>query len=134
MKDKNRLGKEYLLTSNFASTLNGGSAFASVELFRESDHYRLEVFVPGVEDDDYALEVKDSHLLVYHWMHIFLDENHFDTSRIPRIVRALSIPLDVDVKNIYAEVTDGVLFVFMPFNEFAQGYHQDINIHKEDHD
>ena len=70
MKKQNRLGKDYVYTSNFASTLNGGSAFASVELFRENDHYRLEVFVPGVNEDDYGLEVKDSHLIVYHWMHI----------------------------------------------------------------
>ena len=132
MKKQNRLGKDYVYTSNFASTLNGGSAFASVELFRESDHYRLEVFVPGVNEDDYGLEVKDSHLIVYHWMHIELDKNHFDTEKLPRIVRALSIPLEVDVKSISAEAVDGVLFVYMPFNEFAKGYRQNINIHKDD--
>ena len=134
MKTRNKIGIDYSYAIDYASVINGGSAKSEIEVFRFSDHYLIEIAVPGVKGDEFGLEVNDNNLVVYHWIELDLDERHYENKRLPRTVRALAIPFDVDVREISAQYEEDMLRVYLPFNEFANGYKHKINILRDDHD
>lgn len=132
MKTRNRIGIDYSYAIDYASVINGGSAKSEIDVLRYSDHYLIEIEVPGVRGEDFGLEVNDNNLVIYHWIELDLDSRHYENKKLPRTVRALSIPYDVDIKQISAQYEENRLKVYLPFNEFANGYRHKINILRDD--
>ena len=120
-----RIGKD--ITKNLAQTayvmnvLDGGIAMPLVSFNKEQNEYVYIFHLPGVEPDDFNVEIDNKSLFVYHKI-------SFDETAIPHLLNRIIIPGDVDYDLISAEFEDGRLKIVMPFNDLANGYHRDIDI------
>jgi len=92
---------------------------------REGEYaYHVEVDLPGVDKDDIEIKVEDNTLIISGERKVkeeIKEENYYKVeSRFGSFSRSFSLPEDVDVENIHAESTDGVLEVVVPKLESAK--------------
>ena len=92
---------------------------------REGEYaYHVEVDLPGVSKDDIEIKVEDNTLIISGERKVkeeIKEENYYKVeSRFGSFSRSFSLPEDVDVENIHAESTDGVLEVVVPKLESAK--------------
>jgi len=92
---------------------------------REGEYaYHVEVDLPGVNKDDIEIKVEDNTLIISGERKVkdeIKEENYYKIeSRFGSFSRSFSLPEDVDVENIHAESTDGVLEVVVPKLESAK--------------
>jgi len=92
---------------------------------REGEYaYHVEVDLPGVSKDDIEIKVEDNTLIISGERKVkeeIKEENYYKVeSRFGSFSRSFTLPEDVDVENIHAESTDGVLEVVVPKLESAK--------------
>jgi len=86
--------------------------------------YHVEVDLPGVSKDDIEIKVEDNTLIISGERKVkeeIKEESYYKVeSRFGSFSRSFTLPEDVDVENIHAESTDGVLEVVVPKLESAK--------------
>jgi HSP20 family protein len=107
---------------NDAMTRSGGSQFTPrVDIVESDKAYEIHVAVPGMNKDDFQLEVKDNFLTVSgerkfeaekkegNWRSIETQFGSFE--------RSFSLPENVDSSKINAKYNNGILEVTLPKDE-----------------
>jgi len=92
---------------------------------REGEYaYHVEVDLPGVNKDEIEIKVEDNTLVISGERKVkeeVKEEDYYKVeSRFGSFTRSFTLPEDVDVENIHAESTDGVLEVVVPKLESAK--------------
>ena len=84
----------------------------------DDDAYYIELDLPGVKKDDIEITTEDNILTVSgeRKMHQELKEDDYYKveSRYGKFSRSFTLPEDVDIENIHAEMKNGVLEVIIP--------------------
>jgi HSP20 family protein len=80
--------------------------------------YHIEVDLPGMKKDDIDIQIEDNNLIISGERKIkkeLKEENYYKIeSSYGKFKRSFSLPEDVDLENIHASSTDGVLEVVVP--------------------
>ena len=92
---------------------------------REGEYaYHIEVDLPGIKKEDINIEVEENALVISGERKMKEERKEGDyyklESKFGSFSRSFSLPDDVDVENIHAESTDGVLEVVVPKLESAK--------------
>jgi HSP20 family protein len=95
------------------------TAFSPAVNTREGDYaYHVEVDLPGVKKEDIDININDGYITLSGERNIkneLKEENYYKVeSEYGRFERSFSLPEGVDVENIHAESSDGVLEVVLP--------------------
>jgi len=102
--------------------IGGGLSMASSRIDKKTDKYILRLSVPGVDPEQFELELNNNHLFIFQRIHM-------DSIEIPYMTKNIIVPADVDLEEISASYHDGFLEVNMPINsEYAGGYRRKIDI------
>jgi len=118
--------KEQLEALDLINTLNGGITEPKLKWHRKTDHYRLDVVAPGVSRKSLHVDVNDNQLLIYNVLQ--LGKAGEDDRKMPHLIQALEIPFDVNIREIGATYQEGRLRVYLPFNQYADGFHKSVEI------
>ena len=123
MKFGRDITKNLAQTAYVMNVLDGGIAMPLVSFNKAKNEYVYLFHLPGVEPEDFNVEIDQKNLLVFHRI-------SFDDTAIPHLLNRIVIPADVDYERISATFEEGKLRIVMPFNELANGYHRDVDIIK----
>lgn len=115
--------EELLQSIDVLNTLSGGVAEAQVRLSQFPAYRQVELYVPGIPEDQLKAEVHNNQLTIYF---NFLIPSLGGEIKMPRVVYNKQIPYFIDSKKIAASFEGNRLIVRLPFNELANGYHRDI--------
>ncbi len=108
--------------ANITNTISGGMSMNHLDVQANDDHYLVTVKAPGVSVDSFRVSVDDGRLLVHQMLTV---EGDID---FPYLINFMEIPFDVNVELISAEYNEHGLEITLPYNEYADGYHRDIEI------
>jgi HSP20 family molecular chaperone IbpA len=125
MRRKGFIGDEIIQSIDIMNTLNGGVSEPRVRLSQHQEYRQIELKVPGMSEDRMHVKINNNQLMVYFEHAVY---SRGEMIYIPQIVYNKPIPYFVDVKNIRAHYSAGVLTIQLPFNELANGYQRDIPI------
>ena len=91
----------------------------------DENGYHLEVDLPGVKKEDIDISVNDGVLTISGERKLEKKEEKDNYTRIEsffgRFERAFKLPNDADLENIDAKYENGVLKIFIPKKEKAEG-------------
>lgn len=97
----------------------------SVNVVETHDHYRIEVAAPGLEREDFDIQVEDDHLTIK------AEKEHKDEVKEDSFVRRefnytsfsrnFQLPKSVDGEGIAAKYENGVLTIGLPKKEEVKG-------------
>lgn len=94
----------------------------AVNIVENEANFTLEVAAPGLQKEDFKIEVKNDQLTV--WTDIKAKEDAKKYSRqefgFGNFKRSFTLPETVDSENISAKYTDGILYVAIPKLEKAK--------------
>ena len=108
--------------ANITNTISGGMTINHMGLLKNEDHYLVHVTAPGVSVDSFRVSVDNGRLLVHQLL------NLEGEPAFPYLINYIDIPHGVNLEQISAEYNDHGLEIILPFNEYADGYHRDIEI------
>jgi len=112
------------LSGDILNTMGGGVSEPRVA-FKPSDvGQMLEIRVPGVNLSKLNIEVNFNRLTVFQGA----NQTPEIAMPVPRIIFDKPIPYFIDVQKISAMAEGKVLYINLPFNERANGYHRRIGI------
>ena len=90
-----------------------------------SEGYFLEIDLPGVKKENIEISVNDGVLTISGERKLEKKEESENYTRIEsffgRFERAFKLPADADLENIEAKYEDGVLKIFIPRKQKAEG-------------
>ncbi|KAK8800685.1 hypothetical protein WA158_000010 [Blastocystis sp. Blastoise] len=111
---------ELTLFDDHEGMINPFYGFGRMDIKENKDNYEVSADLPGMEKDDINVELKDNVLTLscerkgekkedddeknYHYY-----ERHFGSYK-----RSMAVPTDVDVENVKADYTNGVLKLSLP--------------------
>jgi HSP20 family molecular chaperone IbpA len=121
---KKNITKELADAAGYINLVAGGTSMPRVSWLKRSQQYTLTVSVPGVNPEQFSIDILDQTLL------IFQQFEGYDMP-IPNLIHKVEIPFDVDVDEISASRSDRKLTVSLPFNEMAGGYQRHVDIEPE---
>lgn len=103
-------------------TRSGGSMFQPRVDIVENDHaYELHVAVPGMNKEDFQIEMKDNFLTVSGERKFSNEKKeanwHSIETQFGSFSRSFSLPENVDASKITAKYTNGILEVSIPKDE-----------------
>ena len=112
---------------------SGLSSFVpSVNSREANDAYFVEIDLPGIKKDEITVDVKDNVLTISGERKVkneIKEESYYKIeSRYGNFVRSFTLPKDVDIENISANSTDGVLEVKIPKQEVITNQPKKIEI------
>jgi HSP20 family molecular chaperone IbpA len=84
--------------------------------------------IPGVDGENLKVEIAEKHLLVSHEMEFETPDER--VLRVPHVLAACPLSLDIDHSKITADFEDGILEVQLPLSNFTSGYRREIDINK----
>ncbi len=95
------------------------SAFKPTVSTREGEFaYHVEVDLPGVKKEDISVDVKENNLIISGERNFKEERQETDYYKIEssygKFERSFALPENVDIENIEATCTDGVLEVVLP--------------------
>jgi HSP20 family protein len=94
----------------------------AVNIVENETNFTIEVAAPGLQKEDFKIEVKHNSLTV--WTEVKAQENEKKYSRkefgYGNFKRNFTLPETVDTDNISAKYTDGILYVNIPKLEQAK--------------
>jgi HSP20 family protein len=122
--DKKQL-KNVLTAADAISTFNGGMSMINVKLSKGEDNIRVDVTAPGISAESFRVDINNDRLYIYYLLNLKNDEE----KAVPYVIKALSIPFNVDIHSIWATYKNGKLSVYMPYNEFARGFQKSVDIY-----
>jgi len=106
------------LVSNFIEE-GAWKSTPAVNIFENSEKYEIEVAAPGLEKDDFKIDLKNDHLVVYSEKKDKKEEKEKgkvvrSEFRYSSFQRSFVLPKEVDVSNIKASHKNGVLTIELP--------------------
>lgn len=112
---------------------SGLSSFVpSVNSREANDAYFVEIDLPGIKKDEITVDVKDNVLTISGERKVkneIKEESYYKIeSKYGNFVRSFTLPKDVDIENISANSTDGVLEVKIPKQEVITNQPKKIEI------
>lgn len=125
MRQPKMISDEIIQSIDIRNTLHGGVSQPEVGLSQHADFRQIELWVPGLSDEQMHVKINNNKLLVYYDLVI---ESRGNTVAVPFVAYDKQIPYFIDANKITARYIDGVLTVQLPYNELANGYHRDIPI------
>ena len=98
---------------------SGISAFRPTVSTREGEFaYHIEVDLPGVKKEDISIDIKENQIVISgerNFKEERTDKDYYKVeSSYGKFQRSFALPENVDVENIEASSTDGVLEVTLP--------------------
>ena len=104
---------------NDASLEKNENAFMpNVDISETENLYELHVSVPGMNKEDFNIDIKDHTLIISgerKWQDEKKERNfHRVESRYGSFSRSFTLPEDVNIENISAQYVDGVLNIELP--------------------
>lgn len=117
--------KELLAQIDFANTVNGGVIESTAKAWREEEGYKLILKAPSVDIDKIQIQTANQRFMVYYMMDVLEGKE-----QLPYFLINLPLSPEVDVNLISAHFEDGRLFITAPFNDWAKGKSQYIDIDK----
>ncbi len=115
-------GKDML--SDFFDDYQTGICIPAVNIIEGKNDFRIEVAAPGLDKNDFSIDVKDNVLFISSEKR---QENEKKDEKIMRrefsysaFKRSFSLPESVDTDNISASHKDGVLNISIPKKEEAK--------------
>ncbi len=127
MKTRKFLSNELLASIDVLNTLSGGVSEPIIKRKQFEDHRELKLKVPGVSEEALKVEIHNNILSVFYTFSLQSDELSID---MPRVVYNKPIPYFacLDVTRITGQTFGaGYLFVILPFNALAKGYHRTVS-------
>ena len=112
------------LSGDIMNTLGGGMIEPRVAYESSDVGQMLKIEVPGVDVSTLNIEINFNRLTVFQGATQTPDV----TIPVPRIIFDKPIPYFIDVDKITAMAEGKVLFISLPYNERASGYHRKIGI------
>ncbi len=91
----------------------------AVNIYETSDKFEIEIAAPGLEKEDFKIDLKDDYLMVYSEKKDKKEEkgrgNVVRTEfRYSSFQRSFAIPKDIDVSAINATHKNGILLIELP--------------------
>lgn len=107
---------------NDTMTRSGGSAFQPrVDIVENDNAFELHVAVPGMNKEDFSLEVKDNFLTISGERKFSSEKKdanwHSIETQFGSFSRSFSLPENVDAAKISAKYNNGILEVMIPKDE-----------------
>jgi HSP20 family protein len=107
------------MLNNFSSTVQTDTVDVdftpAVNIKEEQSAYYIELDLPGMKKKDINIKVEDNALIVSGERKMKKEEDYYKIeSSYGTFKRVFTIPEDVDVENIKASATDGVLEIVLP--------------------
>ena len=98
---------------------NSFTSFTPAVNTREGEFaYHVEVDLPGVKKEDIDISINDRVVTLAGTRHISKELKEKDYYKVEseygKFERSFSLPENIDVENIHAETTDGILEVIIP--------------------
>ena len=124
MKVDKNITKRLSHAAFVTNVLDGGRVLPLLSINKEIDKYIYSIELPGVNPDDFIVEISNGALLLFHQMWFKED------LEIPYLVNRMMIPQDVNIDGISAEFRNGKLQIILPVDELSQGYHRNVEISK----
>ena len=122
---ENSAVKNLAQIANLMATLNGGIVGSMKKLLKFKDCLKLEVHLPGISAKAVKAEVKGNHLIVQYMVDV--NSNNLK-ARISNVVFNQPLPYFVDITRLKTKFVAGKLDIIMPFNQFANGFNQQLDI------
>ena len=107
---------------NDSLTRSGGSVFVpKVDIIESEDAFELQLAVPGLNKEDFSIEVKD-YFLTVSGERKFTDEKkdknyHSIETQFGAFSRSFSLPENIDSSKINAKYNNGILELTIPKDE-----------------
>ena len=106
----------------------------AVNIFENNEKFEIEVAAPGLEKDDFKIDLKNDHLVVYSEKKDKKEEK--EKGKVVRsefkyssFQRSFALPKEVDVTNIKASHKNGVLTIELPKKtEYKENWSRQIEI------
>jgi HSP20 family protein len=115
-------GKDML--SNLFDDYQTGISIPAVNIIEGKDEFRIEVAAPGLEKNDFSIDVKNNVLFISCEKERNEETNDEKIMRrefsYGRFSRSFSLPNTVEVEKISAKHRDGVLSIHIPKREEAK--------------
>lgn len=105
------------LSDWFGTGTAGTGAFPAVNVFLKDDDCVITAELPGVQKSAIEVNVKGNQVRIYGKKDISYDDSvsvHRRERLSGQFDRTLTIPIEVDAKNVTARYQDGVLAVHLP--------------------
>ena len=106
----------------------------AINIFENNEKFEIEVAAPGLEKDDFKIDLKNDHLVVYSEKKDKKEEK--EKGKVVRsefkyssFQRSFALPKEVDVTNIKASHKNGVLTIELPKKtEYKENWSRQIEI------
>lgn len=106
----------------------------AVNIYENNEKFEIEVAAPGLEKDDFKIDLKNDHLVVYSEKKDKKEEK--EKGKVVRsefkyssFQRSFALPKEVDVTNIKASHKNGVLTIELPKKtEYKENWSRQIEI------
>ncbi len=106
----------------------------AVNIFENNEKFEIEVAAPGLEKEDFKIDLKNDHLVVYSEKKDKKEEK--EKGKVVRsefkyssFQRSFALPKEVDVTNIKASHKNGVLTIELPKKtEYKENWSRQIEI------
>lgn len=123
-QDMNRLFQRGWLTPRAPFPGNGNRWLPEVDITEEKDHILVKADLPGMKQEDIAVEVEDDILTIKGERKQETEKKEGQAHRIERsygrFLRSFSLPSNVDASKVNAAYKNGVLEVTLPKKESAK--------------
>ena len=106
----------------------------AVNIFENNEKFEIEVAAPGLEKEDFKIDLKNDHLIVYSEKKDKKEEKERgkvvrSEFRYSSFQRTFALPKEVDITNIKATHKNGVLTVELPKKtEYKENWSRQIEI------
>lgn len=106
----------------------------AVNIFENNEKFEIEVAAPGLEKEDFKIDLKNDHLVVYSEKKDKKEEKERgkvvrSEFRYSSFQRSFALPKEVDVANIKASHKNGVLTIELPKKtEYKENWSRQIEI------
>jgi HSP20 family protein len=106
----------------------------AVNIFENNEKFEIEVAAPGLEKEDFKIDLKNDHLVVYSEKKDKKEEKEKgkvvrSEFRYSSFQRSFALPKEIDVANIKASHKNGVLTVELPKKtEYKENWSRQIEI------
>jgi HSP20 family protein len=106
----------------------------AVNIFENNEKFEIEVAAPGLEKEDFKIDLKNDHLVVYSEKKDKKEEKEKgkvvrSEFRYSSFQRMFALPKEVDVANIKASHKNGILTIELPKKtEYKENWSRQIEI------
>jgi len=110
--------------------LDNHTAFPKTNIVEFDDHYRLDLYVPGIAREDLKIDLENNRLTVSKPVKQDKGDEKYKLQEfgIDTFERSFTLSNDIDSGNIKAEYKNGILSLALPKKEEAKPIKREISI------